>query len=65
MPLLLYPAVALLMERARPDLLIAYFLHPALGVLRLPIFVAGVLRGRDFWGRTEHTSRVTIADLAD
>lgn len=64
-PLLLYPAVALLVERASPDLVAAYFLQPALGVLRLPVFVAGVLRGTDFWGRTEHTSRVAIADLVD
>ena len=64
-PLLLYPAVALVMERASPDLAAAYFLQPLLGILRLPIFVAGVLRGTDFWGRTEHTSRVAIADLVD
>ena len=64
-PLLLYPATALLLERARPDLAAAYFLQPALGLLRLPVFVAGVLRGTDFWGRTEHTSRVAIADLVD
>ncbi|MDD2806706.1 MAG: glycosyltransferase [Elusimicrobiales bacterium] len=65
LPLLLYPAVALLAERASPDLVAAYFLQPALGVLRLPVFVAGVLRGTDFWGRTEHTSRVAIADLVE
>jgi cellulose synthase/poly-beta-1,6-N-acetylglucosamine synthase-like glycosyltransferase len=64
-PLLLYPGVALLMERASPDVAAAYFLQPVLNVLRLPIFVAGVLRGTDFWGRTEHTSRVAIADLAE
>jgi len=64
-PLLLYPAVALVMERASPDLAAAYFLQPLLGLLRLPIFVAGLLRGTDFWGRTEHTSRVAIADLVD
>jgi cellulose synthase/poly-beta-1,6-N-acetylglucosamine synthase-like glycosyltransferase len=63
LPLVLYPAVALLLEGARPDLLLAYFLQPALGLLRLPIFVAGLLRGTDLWGRTEHTSRVAIADL--
>jgi len=62
-PLLLYPAVALLIERASPDLVAAYFLQPLLGILRLPVFVAGVLRGTDLWGRTEHTSRVAIADL--
>lgn len=65
LPLLVYPAFALLIERASPDLVAAYFLQPVLGLLRLPVFVAGVLRGRDFWGRTEHTSRVAIADLVD
>jgi len=65
LPLLLYPAVALLLERAPLSLLLAYFMQPALGVLRLPVFIAGVLRGTDFWGRTEHTSRVAIADLVD
>ncbi|MBI4351112.1 MAG: glycosyltransferase [Elusimicrobia bacterium] len=64
-PLLLYPAVALVLERARPDLAAAYFLQPALGLLRLPIFVAGLLRGTELWGRTEHTSRVAIADLVE
>ena len=64
-PLLLYPATALVAERAGLDLLAAYFLQPVLGMLRLPVFVAGVLRGTDFWGRTEHTSRVAIADLVD
>lgn len=65
LPLVLYPAVALLAERARPALAAAYFLQPALGLLRLPVFIAGVLRGTDFWGRTPHTSRVAIADLVD
>ncbi len=64
-PLVLYPAAALLLEKAPPALVAAYFLQPLLGILRLPVFVAGVLRGRDFWGRTEHTSRVAIADLVD
>ncbi|MBI5744322.1 MAG: glycosyltransferase [Elusimicrobia bacterium] len=65
LPLLLYPAVALLLEKAPPALFAAYLLQPVLGPLRLPVFVAGVLRGTDFWGRTEHTSRVAIADLVD
>ncbi|MDO8806185.1 MAG: glycosyltransferase family 2 protein [Elusimicrobiota bacterium] len=64
-PLLLYPAAALVIERASPGLAAAYFLQPLLGILRLPVFVAGVLRGTDFWGRTEHTSRVAIADLVE
>jgi len=65
LPLLLYPVVALVLEGAPADLLLAYFLQPVLGLLRLPVFVAGVLRGTDLWGRTEHTSRVAIADLVD
>ncbi len=64
-PLFLYPATALAIERARPDVAAAYFLQPLLGLLRLPVFVAGVLRGTDLWSRTEHTSRVAIADLVD
>ncbi len=64
-PLLLYPALALVIERASPDLAAAYFLQPLLGILRLPVFVAGMLRGADSWGRTEHTSRVAIADLME
>lgn len=65
LPLFIYPVFALLIERASPDLVAAYFLQPVLGLLRLPVFVAGVLRGTDFWGRTEHTSRVAIADLVE
>lgn len=65
LPLFLYPLIALLAEGAPPDLVLAYFLQPALGALRLPVFVAGALRGTDFWGRTEHTSRVAIADLVE
>ena len=65
LPLMIYPVFALLIERASPDLVAAYFLQPVLGLLRLPVFIAGVLRGTDFWGRTEHTSRVAIADLVD
>lgn len=65
LPLAVYPAFALLLEKAPLSLYAAYLLQPALGPLRLPVFVAGVLRGTDFWGRTEHTSRVAIADLVD
>ncbi len=65
LPLAVYPAFALVLERAPLSLFAAYLLQPLLGPLRLPVFVAGVLRGTDFWGRTEHTSRVAIADLVD
>ena len=65
LPFALYPAAALVMEKARPELLIAYFLQPVLGVLRLPVFVAGMLRGSAFWDRTEHASQVAITDLVN
>jgi len=64
-PLLVYPGAALLLERADPRLMAAYFLQPLLGALRFPVFIAGLFRGTDFWGRTEHTSRVAIADLVE
>ncbi len=64
-PLFVYPAASLLMERAAPELALGYLAQPVLGSLRVPVFVAGVFRGNDFWGRTEHTSRVAIADLVD
>jgi cellulose synthase/poly-beta-1,6-N-acetylglucosamine synthase-like glycosyltransferase len=63
LPLALYPVTALVMEKAGPALVFAYFLQPALGILRLPVYVAGVARGSAFWGRTEHSSQVAIADL--
>ncbi len=65
LPLVLYPSVALLMERAKPDVFAAYFLSPALGFFRLPVFIAGVFRGRLDWGRTDHISQVSISDLVD
>ncbi|HAH32468.1 MAG TPA: hypothetical protein DCL44_09180 [Elusimicrobia bacterium] len=63
LPLVLYPAVALVLEKAGPELVFAYFLQPVLGILRLPVFIAGILRGTSFWGRTEHSSQVAITDL--
>ena len=65
LPLVLYPSAALLMERAKPDIFAAYFLSPALGLFRLPVFIAGVFRSRLDWGRTDHISQVSIADLVD
>jgi len=58
-----YPAVAMRQERAPLGIVAAFFLQPALLLLRIPIFVAGVFRTRDEWERTEHTSKVTISDL--
>jgi cellulose synthase/poly-beta-1,6-N-acetylglucosamine synthase-like glycosyltransferase len=63
LPLALYPAAALVMERSRSELIIAYFFQPVLGILRLPVFAAGVLRGSALWGRTEHLSQVATTDL--
>ena len=64
-PLVLYPAAALLLERAPLDICVAYFFQPLLGIFRVPIFLAGIFRSRTAWGRTEHTSQVAISDLVD
>ncbi|MDT8286895.1 MAG: glycosyltransferase family 2 protein [Elusimicrobiales bacterium] len=65
MPLLIYPSAAILLEGEGWDIFAAYFLQPVLTALRMPIFAAGLLRGRDWWGRTEHASRVAISELAE
>ncbi|OGS17338.1 MAG: hypothetical protein A2234_05445 [Elusimicrobia bacterium RIFOXYA2_FULL_58_8] len=59
-----YRLWGLLKEPASPDIFAASFLQPFLVILRLPIFIAGVFRNRTDWGRTEHTSQVTISTLA-
>jgi cellulose synthase/poly-beta-1,6-N-acetylglucosamine synthase-like glycosyltransferase len=64
-PLALYPAAALLMEKVKPEIFAAYFLQPALGVLRFPVFIAGFFRGSLDWGRTDHVSQVAISDLVE
>jgi len=64
-PLLLYPSTAILLAGEGADVFAAYFLHPVLLSLRMPVFVAGLFRSRDYWGRTEHASRVAISELAD
>jgi len=64
-PLLVYPSAAILLEGEGWDIFAAYFLQPVLTALRMPIFAAGLLRGRDWWGRTEHSSQVTISELAE
>ena len=65
LPLALYPAAALLVEKAAPEMFAAYLLQPALGFLRVPVFLAGVFRSRPDWGRTDHISQVAISDLAE
>ncbi|MFA6434348.1 MAG: glycosyltransferase family 2 protein [Elusimicrobiales bacterium] len=62
-PLAVYPSTALLLEKASPEIFAAYFLQPALGFFRLPVFVAGVFRDCRDWGRTDHVSQVAISDL--
>jgi cellulose synthase/poly-beta-1,6-N-acetylglucosamine synthase-like glycosyltransferase len=65
LPLALYPAAALFLEHAPLDIFVAYFLQPVLGLLRFPVFAAGILRSPVEWGRTEHTSQVAISDLVE
>ena len=62
-PLLLYPAIALFLEGAPASLYLAYLLRPSLGVFRIPIYVCGMFQSHADWARTEHRSRVEIADL--
>lgn len=62
---LVFPAIALLLEKAPPAVFAAYFMQPVLGLLRFPVFVAGVFRNHLDWGRTEHSSQVAIADLVE
>lgn len=64
-PLLLYPVAALIFEKTPPGIFVAYFFQPVLGLLRFPVFVAGVFRNQLEWGRTEHTSQVAISDLVE
>jgi cellulose synthase/poly-beta-1,6-N-acetylglucosamine synthase-like glycosyltransferase len=64
-PLILYPAVVLLIEKVELDILLGYFMQPILGFLRFPVFIAGVFRDQINWGRTEHTSEVAISELVE
>ncbi|MBU4491322.1 MAG: glycosyltransferase family 2 protein [Euryarchaeota archaeon] len=62
-PLILYPLAVLISEKAEFDMLAAYFLQPVLGVLRIPVFLAGVFRSSGVWGITDHQSKVSIEDI--
>ncbi|PIS47599.1 MAG: hypothetical protein COT17_02580 [Elusimicrobia bacterium CG08_land_8_20_14_0_20_51_18] len=64
-PLFFVPFIILVIDRVEPDLLLAYFLQPVLGLLRIPTFVAGVFKNRINWDRTDHGSRVAISDLVN
>ncbi|MBU2530574.1 MAG: glycosyltransferase family 2 protein [Elusimicrobia bacterium] len=62
-PLILYPLVVLISEKAEFNMLVAYFLQPVLGIFRIPVFIAGAFRTRAEWGITEHQSSVGIDDI--
>lgn len=64
-PLILYPAVVLFIEKVELDILLGYFMQPVLGFLRFPVFIAGIFRDQINWGRTEHTSEVGISELVE
>ncbi len=63
-PFVIVPFMILVMEKADFKMLTAYFLQPALGVLRIPTFVCGIFKDRINWDRTEHLSAVSINDVA-
>ncbi len=63
MPLLQFPVLALYWERAPWKSYLAYLLQPALGLFRIPVSIWSMFSPADDWYRTEHNSRVTIADL--
>lgn len=62
-PLIIIPFMILIIEKADFRMLVAYFLQPALGLLRIPTFVGGIFKDRINWNRTEHSSAVAIGDL--
>jgi cellulose synthase/poly-beta-1,6-N-acetylglucosamine synthase-like glycosyltransferase len=63
MPFVILPFMILFDRKIGFNMFIAYFLQPALGFFRIPIFLFGVAKDRDIWDRTEHTSKVKITDI--
>lgn len=62
-PIIIIPFMILLLERSGFKMLVAYFLQPALGILRIPTFIGGIFKDRINWNRTEHSSAVAISDV--
>lgn len=62
-PLVLYPLAVLVKENFDFKMIAAYFLQPVLGILQLPVFVAGVFQDRKNWNKTFHESDVSIEDI--
>jgi len=50
-------------EKADFKMLIAYFLQPLLGFLRIPTFIGGIFKDRINWDRTEHLSALSISEI--
>ncbi|HOJ86431.1 MAG TPA: glycosyltransferase family 2 protein [Elusimicrobiales bacterium] len=63
LPFIIFPLSMIFDKRAGFPMFSVYFLQPALGFLRFPIFVLGILKDRKIWDRTDHTSTVRIGDL--
>lgn len=63
LPFFLLPLSLIFEKNAGLKMFFSYFLQPALGFLRIPIFVFGIVKDRDFWDRTEHISNVRIMDI--
>jgi cellulose synthase/poly-beta-1,6-N-acetylglucosamine synthase-like glycosyltransferase len=62
-PIMIMPLIILVYEKEEADMLLAYFLQPALGFLRIATFVLGIFKDNIHWNRTEHTSAIEISEL--
>jgi cellulose synthase/poly-beta-1,6-N-acetylglucosamine synthase-like glycosyltransferase len=63
MPFVILPFMILLDKKIGFNMFVGYFLQPALGFFRIPIFLFGIAKDRELWNRTEHTSKVKITDI--
>ncbi|MEF3279821.1 MAG: glycosyltransferase [Elusimicrobiota bacterium] len=62
-PFIIFPFLILFDKKIGVDMFFGYFLQPALGFFRIPIFLLGVVKNKEEWDRTEHTSSVKINDI--
>ncbi|MCX7905114.1 MAG: glycosyltransferase family 2 protein [Elusimicrobiales bacterium] len=62
-PLVVLPIMIWLEKRISFDMIFAYYMQPFLGIFRVPIFIAGILKSKTIWDTVEHTSSVRIDDI--
>lgn len=63
MPFVFIPVSILIYDKIKLGMVFSYYLQPVLGIFRIPIFIMGLFRDREKWGRTEHLSKVSIEDI--